>query len=108
MRFIISLSIVLIAFDATKIRRIKQALRLQDTLERKNFEFFFLYMLLLLLSIPVVWKKCKSVSLKLNRLFSKTQLKSICLAGNVFDRKSTPCAIQLVYMSSRISLATIC
>jgi hypothetical protein len=28
MRFIISLSIVLIAFDATKIRRIKRALRL--------------------------------------------------------------------------------
>jgi hypothetical protein len=29
MRFIISLSIVLIAFDATKIRRIKQALSVQ-------------------------------------------------------------------------------
>ena len=62
-------------------------------------------MFLLLLSIPIVQKKCKSISLKLNGLFSKTQLKSICLAGNVFDRKSTPCAIQLAYyMSSRIPL----
>ena len=30
MRFIISLSIVLIAFDATKIRRIKRALVVED------------------------------------------------------------------------------
>jgi hypothetical protein len=62
-------------------------------------------MFLLLLSICRLEKKCKSISLKLNGLFSETHLQSICLAGNMFDRKSTPCAIQFAYMSSRIPLS---